>query len=282
MREGKVNISSIGRWLHAAKRTMEVYERAREPCKTKFYMALPSEKNDTQKRGYVQMEKVADLEVYVQRMQKSFMDKMFFIDKIFEPIDTILDFGCANGVLIRAMQYLFPEYEYIGYDISEDMIRKAKELLPECKFYKEWNEIAMDPKETLINISSTLHEVYSYGTEASVAEFWERIFGSGFKYIAIRDMMVSENASGKADPADVERARKFSEIFGLSFQINNDLEKKSSLEDKQNQIFTAKDIIGIEKTILLLDNYKEDMREMIKDFPQNIYKEGLEDLINSL
>lgn len=154
------------------------------------------------------MEKVADLEVYVQRMQKSFMDKMFFIDKIFEPIDTILDFGCANGVLIRAMQYLFPEYEYIGYDISEDMIRKAKELLPECKFYKEWNEIAMDPKETLINISSTLHEVYSYGTEASVAEFWDRVFGSGFKYIAIRDMMVSETTTGKADPADVEKARK--------------------------------------------------------------------------
>ena len=75
------------------------------------------------------MEKVADLEVYVQRMQKSFMDKMFFIDKIFEPIDTILDFGCANGVLIRAMQYLFPEYSYVGYDISEDMIKKAKELL---------------------------------------------------------------------------------------------------------------------------------------------------------
>jgi len=154
------------------------------------------------------MEKVADLEVYVQRMQKSFMDKMFFIDKIFEPIDTILDFGCANGVLIRAMQYLFPEYAYMGYDISEDMIQKAQELLPECRFYKEWDEIAMDPKETLINISSTLHEVYSYGTEASVAEFWDRVFGSGFKYIAIRDMMVSETATGAADPADVEKARK--------------------------------------------------------------------------
>ena len=142
------------------------------------------------------MEKVADLEVYVQRMQKSFMDKMFFIDKIFEPIDTILDFGCANGVLIRAMQYLFPEYAYMGYDISEDMIQKAQELLPECRFYKEWDEIAMDPKETLINISSTLHEVYSYGTEASVAEFWDRVFGSGFKYIAIRDMMAKHYLSG--------------------------------------------------------------------------------------
>jgi len=161
-----------------------------------------------QKSEVIHVEKVPDLEVYVQQMQKSFMDKMFFIDKIFEPIDTILDFGCANGVLIRAMQYLFPEYEYIGYDISEDMIRKAKELLPDCKFYKEWNEIAMDPKETLINISSTLHEVYSYGTEASVAEFWDRVFGSGFKYIAIRDMMVSESAIGKADPSDVEKARK--------------------------------------------------------------------------
>ena len=73
--------------------------------------------------------------------------------------------------------------------------------MPECKFYKEWNEIAMDPKETLINISSTLHEVYSYGTEASVAEFWERVFGSGFKYIAIRDMMVSETTMGLAEPS---------------------------------------------------------------------------------
>lgn len=153
------------------------------------------------------MEKVSNLEVYVQRMQKSFMDKMFFIDKIFEPIDAILDFGCANGVLIRAMQYLFPEYAYVGYDISEDMIEKAKELLPECKFYKNWEEIDLDPKETLINISSTLHEVYSYGNEASVAEFWDRVFGSGFQYIAIRDMMVSKTATGKADPSDVEKAR---------------------------------------------------------------------------
>ena len=50
--------------------------------------------------------------------------------------------------------------------------------------------------------------MYSYGTEASVTEFWDRVFGSGFKYIAIRDMMVSENTTGAADPADIEKARK--------------------------------------------------------------------------
>lgn len=63
------------------------------------------------------MDKVKDIEIYVQRMQKSFMDKMFFIDKIFEPVENIIDFGCANGILMRAMKYLFPEYKYIGYFI---------------------------------------------------------------------------------------------------------------------------------------------------------------------
>jgi len=154
------------------------------------------------------MDKLNDLEVYVQRMQKSFMDKMFFIDKIFEPVDTILDFGCANGVLIRAMKYLFPEHTYIGYDISDEMIKKARELLPECGFYTKWDDMKTDPKSTLINISSTLHEVYSYGTEASVAEFWERVLHSGFKYIAIRDMMVSEKMEPLSDNGDVNLARQ--------------------------------------------------------------------------
>ena len=153
------------------------------------------------------MERLNDIEVYVQRMQKSFLDKMFFIDKIFEPVDNIIDFGCANGVLIRAMSFLFPEYKYIGYDISEDMIEKAKELVPECSFHTRWNDIEADFTSSLLNISSTLHEVYSYGTKESVDEFWDRVFGSGFKYIAIRDMMLSDSIGLMSDDRDVERAR---------------------------------------------------------------------------
>jgi len=149
-----------------------------------------------------------NIEVYVSRMQKSMMDKMFFIDKVFEPIDNIIDFGCANGILINAMRFLFPEYNYLGYDISYDMISKAKELLPECDFYTDWDSIPVDADATLINISSTLHEVYSYGDEASVAQFYERIFGSGFKYIAIRDMMLSKGIKTLSDPEDVKLARK--------------------------------------------------------------------------
>ena len=136
------------------------------------------------------------------------MDKMFFVDKIFEPIDTILDFGCANGILIGVMRALFPEYSYVGYDISPEMIERAKENLPECAFYQNWEDIKLEPQNSLINISSTVHEVYSYGTEASVAEFWSRVFGSGFKYIAIRDMMISEESLTPSAREDVEKAKQ--------------------------------------------------------------------------
>ena len=153
------------------------------------------------------MEQLNNIDIYIQRMQKSFLDKMFFIDKIFEPVESIIDFGCANGVLIRAMNYLFPEYRYIGYDISKEMIEKARELVPECRFCTEWNDIADDFSSSLLNISSTLHEVYSYGTKESVDEFWDRVFNSEFKYIAIRDMMLSDSIGLMADDEDVSRVK---------------------------------------------------------------------------
>lgn len=46
------------------------------------------------------MQELPDLKGYVQKTEKSLLDKMFFMDKLFDPVENILDFGCANGVLI--------------------------------------------------------------------------------------------------------------------------------------------------------------------------------------
>ena len=154
------------------------------------------------------MDKVSTLEIYGQRMEKSLLEKLFFIDKVFEPVETVLDFGCANGVMIKMMQQLFPEYHYIGYDISPEMIALAKQHIPGADFYTDWDEIRCDPGKTLINISSTLHEVCHYGTEDSIRIFWDRLFHSGFRYIAIRDMMLSDHIKLMSDEADVRKARK--------------------------------------------------------------------------
>lgn len=77
-----------------------------------------------------------------------------------------------------------------------------------------------------------------------------------------------------------EKAEIFGINFGIFFQIKNDLNPESAKLDKMNKIYTAKDIIGIEKTNNLLDNYKEEMSKIIDTFPENIYKKNLKDLIN--
>ena len=193
------------------------------------------------------MNELNNLDVYVQRMQKSFMDKMFFIDKIFEPIENIVDFGCANGVLIRAMHYLFPEYDYIGYDISREMIEKARELVVECRFSTNWEDIKIPFESSLLNVSSTLHEVYSYGTEESVSEFWERVFNSGFKYIAIRDMMLSDSIKLMAEDDDVlkakslypEKLREYESLWGpvnIRFNLIHYLLKYSYTENWDREV----------------------------------------------
>lgn len=77
-------------------------------------------------------------------------------------------------------------------------------------------------------------------------------------------------------------AKVLGEEFGLLFQIRNDLEKFSAQADKENGIFTVKDIYGIEKTSILIDNYQEKIREKLSTLPNNIYKNGLFDLLGKI
>ena len=78
------------------------------------------------------------------------------------------------------------------------------------------------------------------------------------------------------------QATSFARNFGMLFQLKNDLEKQSASADLENKIYTLKDIIGIEKTKVLMDNYQEDIQKEIKELPQNIYSKGLEDLLGKL
>jgi SAM-dependent methyltransferase len=124
-------------------------------------------------------------------MRKSMLDKVFFFDKVFEPIESIVDFGCADGSLIKFCKDIFPKYEYVGYDISPYMIEKARENCPSCRFTDKWEDIGVNPSQSLLNLSSVIHEVYSYCSPEEIKDFWDRVFHSGFQYISFRDMMLS-------------------------------------------------------------------------------------------
>ena len=161
----------------------------------------------------IEENRISDLNIYLTRMQRSILDKMFFIDKVFEPFENIVDFGCANGELIKAMLPMFPDYKYIGYDISSDMIAAAKENVSEAEFYSNWEDIHIPFENSLLNISSTIHEVYSYGSEEDINVFWERVLKSGFRYIAIRDMMFTQAQQRPADAEQLQKVR--SSTYGV-------------------------------------------------------------------
>lgn len=194
--------------------------------------------------------KIADREIYLTRMQRSILDKMFFIDKVFEPFEYVLDFGCANGELIKALRGMCPEYKYAGYDIDADMIKAAKANVKDVPFFGEWDSIDIPFENSLLNISSTIHEVYSYGTDSDVKEFWGRVFDSGFRYVTVRDMMFSDKLERPADETMLTAVRS----GGYTSQL-------ADFEAEWGSITTQKQLVHYLLKYRYTQNWEREVRE---------------------
>lgn len=151
---------------------------------------------------------------YLERMQKSMIDKLFFMDKVHA--QSFIDFGCADGTLLKLLHSLFPEHRYLGYDIDDRMTAAAANNLQATgidvtSHPEALNGYEKDHGDTCLILSSVIHEVYSYGP-ATVGDFWNQILRDiRPKYIAIRDMSVSQTASRPADPLTVARIRQLAD-----------------------------------------------------------------------
>lgn len=135
------------------------------------------------------MSKITDIKLYNEQMSRSMQDKLFFLDYVSKnDIDTIIDFGCANGELLKQVPF---DCVKIGVDNSPEMINEAKENFPDASYVAKLTDITPIHKtNALLNMSSVIHEVYSYLKKTDVDKFWDEVFTGGYKYIAIRDMMV--------------------------------------------------------------------------------------------
>lgn len=181
------------------------------------------------------MAQIKNYNMYFKNMGKSILDKAFFIDKIFDPVDKIVDFGCANGELIKFLQTLDDNYEYIGYDNNPDMIKAAKENVSNAHFTSSWEEILDNcGPNTLLNLSSVIHEVYSYLSEEEIEAFWNKVFNNGFKYICIRDMMVAKSEDFNLVAPNC--IRNIVEKSHISTQKLDDFEKHWGKIETYNQL----------------------------------------------
>ena len=140
-----------------------------------------------------------DLDIYTTEMSKSVWDKAFFMDKI-PGVKCVIDFGCADGAMIRYLSSLFPDTMFIGYDINIDLIARARSTPPfnanvlyftnidsliNFVFHHDYKE-----KEICVNFSSVLHEVFS---STGGIEVIQTLIGKlEPRYITIRDMYCDE------------------------------------------------------------------------------------------
>jgi len=154
-----------------------------------------------------------NINLYNAEMQKGMEDKLFFIERLPKNQNYMfVDFGCADGSMINALASIYkdnPNNVYIGYDISDEMIKLSKSnyhgpIYAKVKFTTNWDDCRKNGSNLFVNrkkvliLSSVIHEVYSYAKdENDIVDFWNKVT-SDFDYIIIRDMCPSKDINRDA------------------------------------------------------------------------------------
>ena len=157
--------------------------------------------------------KIENYSVYNDRMRRSMWDKAFFMDKV-PGTELIVDFGCADGSLIRFLHSLFPAMQYIGFDIDPAMVERANAQRRENTWFFADEEALLEKIEALrcerrritVNFSSVMHEIFHYDCDrAMITRLIEKISP---RYLVVRDMLYdSADEGARVPPAAVERLR---------------------------------------------------------------------------
>ena len=164
---------------------------------------------------------ISDPNHYNTEMAKSTYDKLGFVDKIFEPIDVIVDFGCADGSVTQFITVFFPDAEIIGYDLpevlemnhfnqagkeesqdsserssSESDVTNAASPLSKITFTSSLDDVRarISGRRSLLVLNSVMHELYNYLPDPQ--GFIDGLLSMGFDYIWIRDIFVEAPATG--------------------------------------------------------------------------------------
>lgn len=212
-------------------------------------------------------ENIPNQDKYITGMEKSILDKALFMSHI--DADIIIDFGCANGALIKFLSTLFPDKYFIGYDISYQMIMKAKSNMGNKRrlnvyFESNWEEVMKLVEElttryhrykTCLVCSSVLHEVYSYSTKEEIDVFWDRFWNSRFDYIAVRDMYRCPNYMVSIE---YDKARG---LMGLSSYSNRYLRQYNDFVYEWGELKTINDYHHFFLKYFYYENWRRELKE---------------------
>lgn len=167
-------------------------------------------------------EQIKDFEGYLRRMQNGMDDKLWWVNKVDSKI--IIDYGCADGTLLKHIRELHPNYKLVGVDILPEMLNIARTNVPDATFVtvQEFFDANLDCSGATLILSSVIHEIYSYCPDAE--NIMHALLSMNFDHIAIRDMFVNTDTNTQIVPVQMlkileqktskERVDDFSRFWG--------------------------------------------------------------------
>lgn len=181
-----------------------------------------------------------DINGYNERMRATMEDKMWFVKHLPANIDTVIDFGCADGSLFRALNHKYPgRFKlFVGIEESDDMRHLAninadnRTLEVPILFAASFEDIKkykqIKPENCVFVMSSVIHEIFNYKNDALISDDYsgsyshckylndliESVNDFGIKCIAIRDMFARlEKYYNALDKIHILRESKAGQIF---------------------------------------------------------------------
>lgn len=143
---------------------------------------------------------------YLEKMTINMDDKIDFLINNINRFNIIIDIGCADGVLLSRIKSMFENIICIGYDIDSKIIEKAKidsvNKNLDIVFTNNQNELLnlvnnlkkyYPSYKILVNMSSLLHEIYSYCTIEQQDNFLKMVESIEPDYISIRDFYIEDS-----------------------------------------------------------------------------------------
>lgn len=155
---------------------------------------------------------------YAERLRGSMHDKLWFTDLLRGDVTLFVDFGCADGALLRNVRFerLAHGYEFrgIGYDHDPAMASLAargSNFLLDFTQEFGWLEASVrrahgEGHKSCLVLSSVVHEVLTLTGDEGFKSFWTLVRNLGTDYIAIRDMAVEAEALRRSPDVSITEA----------------------------------------------------------------------------
>lgn len=207
------------------------------------------------------MDNIVNPQRYLERMSKPLQEKLRVSKYFPEGVKTVLDVGCADGVVTLALAEMFPEIKFVGIDISKKFIEKAKEKATgklnvsfENVFLRE--RLANSERFDVVLFCSVLHEFFSYGEGIStvvkaLADAHEILNDKGT--LIIRDMILYDYMS--SSNLWIEKVEK-------KIKSKSDLtDLVADFENKYGKFVSTKQINHFLLKYMYGDNWQREGRE---------------------